>query len=194
MSEENATSKFIDELKAQYDKEFESRQSIDDKSNSTTSTAGTVTGLLFGFGTLLISNINASYVFLYYTISLFIIAIIANIITVFLCIWISRVREYRLVMSHNIFFRQEGQPERIRESGRNYNEYNIDEFKNAKIPDFQNLMIHEYLYCNKFNNELNARKAIMLYYAQIIFLFSLLILPILVILVLHAFISRATHT
>jgi hypothetical protein len=74
---------FLDEIKIQYNKEFEIRQNLDGKATSLIATAGTLTGLLFGFGTFLLTNIKPSYTLSFLAISLLMVAIGANIATVF---------------------------------------------------------------------------------------------------------------
>jgi hypothetical protein len=192
MSEEKATSQFIETLKSQYDKEFDSAGNLDNKGNNMTAAAGTVAGLLFGFGTFLISNISPTYVFIYYAISLLIVGISGNIVTVLFCIYASRAQRYDFTMKHEIFFKKEqGQYERIKEEEGILDEDTINAYKNASLNEFQDRIIRDYLGSNKFNHELNEKKGRMVYYAQIIFLGSLIIFPVLVVLVLHAFLTNA---
>jgi hypothetical protein len=55
------------------------------------------------------------------------------------------------------------------------------------IKDFQDIIIHDLLSSNKHNSEINDSKAAKVTWSQRIFLISLVIIPIIVIIVLHAF-------
>jgi hypothetical protein len=62
-------------LQSEYDKQFEISRHTDNKASNMLATAGTVTGLLFGFGTFLVSNIELDYQFISFAFFLLIIAI-----------------------------------------------------------------------------------------------------------------------
>lgn len=183
---------FLEAVKNQYEKEFEAIKNIDGKANSMIATAGTVTGLLFGFGTFLITNIITNYQFISYAIGLLIIAIVSNVFAVFLCILSSRIRDYQFVAKHYPFFKRDGYSRAIRRAAQNYNEEYLRRLKDA--PNLREILVKSYLSCNKLNHEINEIRARKVLWAQTIFLISLIIFPILVGFVLHAYVTGGiTH-
>lgn len=187
MSTSNTTDQFIEHLKSQYDKEFEIRQNLDNKANNMIATAGTVTGLLFGFGTFLVTNIDRNYIFLNYAMISLIVAIIATIVSVFLSMISSRIRTYNFVMKHDSFFLNGDSRKKGNGEDENYNENAIEEYKKMATEGFQDIIIHDFLASNKHNSEINDSKAVMVVWSQRTFMVGLVIITILVLIVLHAF-------
>jgi purine-cytosine permease-like protein len=156
-------------------------------------TAGTVTGLLFGFETFLVTNISKEYELLIFAMISLVTAIIINITSVFLSIIVSRIRTYYFVMMHDVFFLEKDVLKKDIEVEENYNEKEIEEYKNMDIKEFQDILIHDYLSCIKDNSETNDSKATKVAWSQRIFLLSLAIIPVLAIMVLHAFFVGAIN-
>ena len=84
MSDKFSNKKLLDQLKLQYKIELETQQNLDNKISSLMATSGTVTGLLFGFGTFLVTKILLNYEFLYFSIASLIVAIIVYIFLLFI--------------------------------------------------------------------------------------------------------------
>ena len=84
MSDKFSNKKLLDQLKLQYKIELETQQNLDNKISILMATFGTVTGLLFGFGTFLVTKILLNYEFLYFSIASLIVAIIVYIFFLFI--------------------------------------------------------------------------------------------------------------
>ncbi len=84
MSDKFSNKKFLDELKSHYKIELETQQNLDNKISILMATSVTVTGLLFGFGTFLVTKILLNYEFLYFSIASLIVAIIVCIFFLFI--------------------------------------------------------------------------------------------------------------
>ena len=84
MSDKFSNKKLLDELKSHYKIELETQQNLDNKMTSLMATSGTVTGLLLGFGTFLVTKILLNYEFLYFSIASLIVAIIVYIYSFYL--------------------------------------------------------------------------------------------------------------
>ncbi len=84
MSDKFSNKKLLDELKSHYKIELETQQNLDNKISILMATSGTVTGLLFGFGTFLVTKILLNYEFLYFSIASLIVAIIVYIFFLFI--------------------------------------------------------------------------------------------------------------
>jgi hypothetical protein len=84
MSDKFSNKKLLDELKSHYKIELETQQNLDNKISILMATSGTVTGLLVGFGTFLVTKILLNYEFLYFSIASLIVAIIVYIYSFYL--------------------------------------------------------------------------------------------------------------
>jgi hypothetical protein len=84
MSDKFSNKKLLDELKSYYKIELETQQNLDNKISILMATSGTVTGLLVGFGTFLVTKILLNYEFLYFSIASLIVAIIVYIYSFYL--------------------------------------------------------------------------------------------------------------
>ena len=84
MSDKFSNKKLLDELKSHYKIELETQQNLDNKISILMATSGTVTGLLVGFGTFLVTKILLNYEFLYFSITSLIVAIIVYIYSFYL--------------------------------------------------------------------------------------------------------------
>ena len=167
-------------LQSEYDKQFEISRHTDNKASNMLATAGTVTGLLFGFGTFLVSNIELDYQFISFAFFLLIIAIIANISSVFLSILAFKMRRYTYVLGSDLFLKKTGYPVKVIEEAKNYD---IDRLKNILDKQPTTLttdLIFTYITINKKNYEMNDRKGLMVLLAQWIFIASLMTIPFLV--------------
>jgi hypothetical protein len=88
----------FEEVKSHYKIELETQQNLDSKISSLMATSGTVTGLLFGFDTFLVTKILLNYEYLYPSIASLIIAIVANLTSFILCMLAFKVKDYFFVM------------------------------------------------------------------------------------------------
>ncbi|HET9774608.1 MAG TPA: hypothetical protein VFP25_06450 [Nitrososphaeraceae archaeon] len=59
---------FLDELKSEYDKEFELKSSLENKANYILIVAGVTMSLLFSFGAVLVDKFNTDYQYLIFVV------------------------------------------------------------------------------------------------------------------------------
>jgi hypothetical protein len=71
---------FLQELKDQYEKEFELKDALEGKANNILTISGLVATLLFGFGSFMIDKLGSSYEFLIPVTILLIMGIIGNVV------------------------------------------------------------------------------------------------------------------
>lgn len=158
-------------------------------------TSGTVTGLLFGFGTFLVTKINNNYEFLYFTIFSLVFAILANLSSFVLCLRAYKIRDYYFIMREG-FIKNENSITRdeLMSIGNDQN-LNSKYFENSKIEEYErmeeskfySIMIRFYLMANAINKKNNDSKGKKIFYAQIIFLIGLILIPILLGFLIYAY-------
>jgi hypothetical protein len=162
---------FVEELKKSYDKGWEVKNALENKANNMITISGTVATLLFGFGSLFLKNLNPNYQLL----PLFIVFLMAGIITSVVAILLSslsfRLRIYEIPIGPDFFTN---------------NKNLIDDYKTAPRDKFNNTMITAYLRCIKQNHTINESKVKFISTAQWLFIVSMIIIPILLGIVLHA--------
>jgi hypothetical protein len=180
----------LDELKAQYDKEFETQEALDEKTSNMMATAGTVTSLLFGFGTFLVARIEPTYALLYFAIlSLLLAAIITNIFSVFMCVKAYYVRDYYFVAKDKSFLKKNPNSYTAKDdiAGlKGLDDDRIRHYIEMEESDFKLSLIRTYIRYNLINADNNDKKAKYVTLAQLTFLIGLVIIPILLAIVLHA--------
>jgi hypothetical protein len=179
----------LDELKAQYNKEFETQESLDKKTSTMMATAGTVTSLLFGFGTLLVARVEPTYALLYSAIlSLLLAAIITNIFCVFMCIKAYYVRDYYFVAKDKSFLKKNPNSYNAKDIAglKGLDDDRIRHYVEMEESDFKLGLIRTYIAYTLINADNNDKKAKNITLAQLTFLIGLVIIPILLAIVLHA--------
>ena len=189
-SGKNSRKELIDVLKSEYQKEFDTARNTDSKASNMLATAGTVTGLLFGFGTFLVSNIKSDYELITFAMFFLLVAIGSNIVSVILSIFAFKMRRYQYVINPNYFFKDIGYDIKTRKGAENYDDKEIDKFT-ANLEDMEKDLIKSYITCNKLNFLVNDKKGYLVLWAQMIFLIGLLIIPLLVVVVLQAYMTGA---
>jgi hypothetical protein len=173
---ESSKDLFVEELRNSYQKGWEVKATLETKANNIITISGTVATLLFGFGSLFLESLNPDYQLLSVFIGLLMIGIIASVIAI-ICGGLSfRIRTYDVPVGPDYF---SGKPEKI------------DEFKKATSDTFNNTMISAYLKCMNQNNDENERKVKYISPAQWLFFISMIVVPILLGVVLHAVYSNA---
>lgn len=188
---DNSAEKALGIFQSEYYEQFEVGRHTDNKASNMLATAGTVTGLLFGFGTFLVSNIKIDYEFISYAIFLLISGIILNISSVFLSILAFKMRRYEQVLVPDPYLKKTGYNESVIKRAENYDIDAIYSLVNTDSPTLTRDLIKTYITCNKINSEINAKKGSKVLYAQWIFIVSLLTIPFLVGILLHAYSSNA---
>jgi hypothetical protein len=179
----------LDELKAQYNKEFETQESLDKKASTMMATAGTVTSLLFGFGTFLVARVEPTYALLYFAIlSLLLASIITNIFSVFMCVKAYYVRDYYFVAKDKSFLKKNPNSYNAKDIAglKGLDDDRIRHYIEMRESDFKLGLIRTYIAYTLINADNNDKKAKYITLAQLTFLIGLVIIPILLAIVLHA--------
>jgi hypothetical protein len=178
----------LDEVKAQYSREFESQEVMDGKASTMMATAGTVTGLLFGFGTFLVTKIDPTYGLLYFAIISLLAAIITNIFCVLMCIKAYYVRDYYFVARNKSLLKKDINFYTAKEieALEPLNDDKIREYVHMGKSEFQWLLTRTYIMYTLKNADNNDKKTANVRFAQISFLIGLVLIPILLAIVLHA--------
>jgi hypothetical protein len=144
MSDKPSNEIFLEELKSHYKIELETQQNLDNKISSLMATSGTVTGLLFGFGTFLVTKILLNYEFLYFSIGSLIIAIIANLASFILCMLAYKVKKYYFIMREGFIDNENNlSHDEILSLTRDENIEN-KYFDNAKIEKYEKMEISKF--------------------------------------------------
>lgn len=178
----------LDELKAQYDKEFETQKIMDKKASTMMATAGTVITLLFGFGTVVVA-IEPIYAQFNFVILSLLAAIIANIFSVFICVKAYYVRDYYFVAKDKSFLKKNPNSYNAKDdiAGlKGLDDDRIRHYIEMEESDFKLWLIRTYIAYNLINADNNDKKAKYVTLAQLTFLIGLVIIPILLAIVLHA--------
>jgi hypothetical protein len=166
---------FLQELKEQYEKEFEIKDDLESKGNNLLTISGVVATLLFGFGSFMVDKFDATYDMLTPVTILLIIGIVGNIISIFWSVISFKISLYKYVMPYDYFFNRDGSA----------NEEHLIEYRDGDDLDvFTNTLVDTYLKCNRHNGLQNKDKAVKVDLAQWFFFGSILIIPIVIGLVL----------
>lgn len=158
---------FIEELRLAYNNILDLRKHLDGKASTMIATSGTVSSLLFGFGTFTLTRITPVYPFLPYAVVTLIAAVVVTAISALISLRAFETGKYDYVMSHSRFFR-----------GGRLNEKVVRGYREAKPESFQKNMIDDYLQCNRINNEINNNKVRKISRAQNFLLFRILLTPL----------------
>jgi hypothetical protein len=178
----------LDELKAQYDKEFETQKIMDKKASTMMATAGTVITLLFGFGTLVVT-ISPTYALVDFVILSLLAAIITNIFSVFICVKAYYVRDYYFVAKDKSFLKKNPNSYNAKDdiAGlKGLDDDRIRHYIEMEESDFKLWLIRTYIAYSLINADNNDKKAKYVTLAQLTFLIGLVIIPIPLAMVLHA--------
>ncbi len=174
-----ANEKLLDELKTQYEKEFELKRTLETKANYNLVPAGVVVGLLFGFGATVLNSIDAVP-----NISLVIYSLLVGIILFVVSILFSvlalRIKIYYYASPHEHFYNEEGM----------LDEEEINEFRNMEPDAFLDDRIHTYLRANKSNSIENDYKASKVNVAHWLFVFAMITVPITILIFIFSTIPK----
>lgn len=155
---------------------WEVKATLEVKANNIVTIAGTVATLLFGFGSLFLESLNPAYPFLPAFTGFLLTGIIVSVVAIIFGGLSFRIRTYEVPIGLDFFAEKKEL---------------LDEYKRATSDTFYNTMITAYLRCMKQNNEENERKVKQISIAQWLFFASMIIVPILLGIVLHAVYSSA---
>lgn len=185
--------KFLQELRSAYDNILKQRNHLDNKAATMLTASSTVTSLLFGFGIFIFTRIDPSYQFLLHASILLAMAIVLNIGSVLVSVLAFRTENYRYVNTSTRFFEKGEYTEEEIKKAKNYNEVEIEYFKDMNTRKFEDILVHDYLSCNHLNSLYNFRKASKVTIAQILLLTGIGILPFIALILFHAAAANALH-
>lgn len=188
------TGEFLRELKEQYNKEFEIKNSIEIKSSSLITVSGIVVILLCGFCIFLFEKINTSFdwpVTLLIQV-LVIIIFIMSLLSMSFAIWASKAVLYRHVFLGNILHdEQKSEIENpiFKRLSTVYGEEfssKVMQYKDNKssTEEFRDTMIESYLGCNIHNSDINEKALSKIRIGQIFFLLGLIAVTTLVVIMI----------
>ena len=139
---------FLDELNKQYNRQLDTKNSLENKSNFLITVCGIVIPLLFGFSIFVIEKIDNDYsLFIHLQIILSLI-IGMNILAIIFAVLSTRIKEYEYPFKHSIFF-----------NNNSIIENEVTNFTNSEQKEFNKNLIKQYLHCNKHNFETNQKTA-----------------------------------
>ena len=161
---------FLDELNKQNNREFDLKNSLENKSNSLITVSGIVIPLLFAFGIFVIEKIDRGYPLFGVAEGLLCFIVILNIIAIVFAVLSAKIRNYEYPFLHFNFY---DDTDKINTSA-------IKEYIDSEPNKFNELLIEEYLSCNKSNFEINEKKANYIKIGQCVFIVSLGLIPILI--------------
>lgn len=164
---------FLEELNKQHNRENDLKNSLENKSNSLITVSGIIIPLLFGFGIFVIEKILQNYNLRDISEILLVFIIISNISVIGLAIWSSLIRNYKYPFLHSKFF----------DNISHINELEVKNYTSSKPNEFNDMLIEAYLKSNKYNFEINEKKAKYIRIGQYIFISSLILVSILIVMV-----------
>ena len=117
---------FLDELKSEYDREFELKASLENKANYVLIAAGVSLSLLFNFGSMLVGNLTSDYKYLNIVLVFLMISIVANGTSVLFSVFGFSIRQYRYPLPYQAFFREDPTTKKLV-----FNEEVIEEYRDG---------------------------------------------------------------
>jgi hypothetical protein len=150
---------FLNELKSQFDRDIDIRNSLESKSTQLITMSSTIVTILVSIGAFLISKISANpdlqntYPLVYPSIFLVSLGIlVSGIVLATICIYFltksAAIRKYKYPMGHENFFEND-----------NYDEKEADKFRKYPTEVFNKHMVKEYLQSIKTNSESISEKS-----------------------------------
>ena len=168
---------FIEELRMQYNKDWDLKDSLDGKASSMITVSATVAALIFGFGAFILKGISPSYEFLSLFLYLLIASIVGSVASIMLSTFAFKIQKYTVALGDRIFYDKKTD-KRI--------EKMVEEYKTAPLDKFRNTMVNAYLKSIRENNKQNRLKAKMISIAQMVFSGSIAIVPLLLWILINA--------
>jgi hypothetical protein len=174
-ADDSAGEHVLEEMRRQYDRTWEIKNSLESKGSGIIGVSGTVATLLFGFGTFALQNLNPGYSLLPLFIALLTIGIVTSVTAILLSALLYRVSAHGVPIDPNELEKTDKSKNRT-----------IDLYIKATTKDFDETMINDYLKRIKKNNGNNETKAKLVKGATWIFFSSMISIPLLLIVILYA--------
>jgi|GEM_PF-462488 len=165
---------FPNELKSEYNKEFELKTTLENKANYLLIAAGVTMSLLFSFGAVLVDKINSDYQFLILVVLFLLISVVTNGISVLFSVLGFSIMPYRYTLPSHVFYNDDGTF--IDEAIKQYRDgIGKDSTESEKI--FKESIVEAYLRCNRQNAVQNKNKATKIKIAQWFFFAGAITIP-----------------
>lgn len=158
---------FLNELKEQYNKEFELKNTLETKANYNLVASGVVVTLLFGFGATLLNTSNP-VPYLLPIVSIVLAGVILFVVSILFSIFTLRIKQYQYATLHEYFYTEEGC----------FDEEAKKKYKEMKDDDFFNERVDTYLRSNSSNFTENEYKAKNVKWAHRLFLAGMATVPV----------------
>lgn len=165
----------MNELKSEYSKDLELKNSLDNKANSTMTATITSSSLIITILTFLISRVETLNILFQILVVLFGIGLALIIVTMIYSFKAYKIRDYRFAIKRKIFFKDD-----------ELDDKKIDEKINRENRKLVKDRIKDYLKCLNHNTELNNLRAVFIQRSQIFFIIGEGLLVALLILLVSA--------
>ena len=171
---------FLDELKSEYDKEFELKSSLENKANYILIAAGVTMSLLFSFGAVLVDKLNSDYQYLIVVVIFLMVGVVTNGASVLFSVLGFSIKHYRYPLPYHAFFTKDSSTKKLVFNDEVIEEYRdgLGETKAESIQIFKESIIENYLRCNKQNAIQNYNKAKKIKIAQWLFFAGAITIPL----------------
>jgi hypothetical protein len=170
---------FLDELKSQYQQEFELKSSLENKANYLLIAAGVTMSLLFSFGVELTGNLNKEYQYLSFVVGFLILGVVTNVISVLFSVLGFSIKPYRYTIHHESLFLKDPLNGNL-----SFNEKLIEEYRDGEgeeaVKKFKSTIIESYVTCILKNGIQNKSKAIKIKIAQWLFFAGAVSIPFII--------------
>jgi hypothetical protein len=171
---------FLQDLKDAYENEFELTNGLDAKANNFLTISGLVATLLFGFGSLMVDKLDASYVMLMPVSILLMIGIVGNVMSIFWSVMALRLHTYWIAMSPFDFFNDP-----LNENDNSFNQKQVEKYRDGENEDeYIRRQVRDYLIANRANRLRTKEKGKKIKIAQWFFFGSIATVPIVIAIVL----------
>lgn len=160
----------IEELRSAYDKQWDAKDTLEDKAKNIISTSATITSLVFGFVTFSISVFKFSFP---PALGLAIVgSIIASILAILISMWILKLQNYHTTINLTDL------------------QSNLTAFKQIQDKELRGTAIDSYVICITHNHNENAKKSKNITYANIALFISIILIGVATVTTLFLFHSR----
>lgn len=162
---------FLQELKDQYNAQFERSDALEAKTGQLITVCGIFIPLLFGFSSVVIDRADNNDTMALPLAALVVVSLSLAVACIFFCAWALRIRDYQHVVPSESFF----------DNQRKLNKQEITKFVEQEEEAYYDKMIEDYLLSTDENFKTNDEKGGKVRIAQFMFLGGLAIVPILLI-------------
>jgi hypothetical protein len=180
----SSSARFVEELRMQYEKEFELKSSLESRASNIITASGTIAGFLLVFGTFLLGGLDKSSILSGYVTGSLIGGIATAMTAISFSIYASFLRKYSYALGDVSALTME---DRNNKKNRLPNEVQIKHFTDKNEDEFIKEMIIAYTKSIYNNDSKNRNKAIAVLIGQCAIFISIIFALILIVLLIQAF-------